>query len=63
MSASSCSTVADAARFARILNNRPGKTLGHMKPSERLAELATSTVGPPRGGTAAGSRDRSVQGR
>jgi IS30 family transposase len=29
----------DLARFAHSLNNRPRKTLGYMKPSERLAEL------------------------
>ncbi|MEA2716383.1 MAG: hypothetical protein QOI99_700, partial [Actinomycetota bacterium] len=29
----------DLAEFARSLNDRPRKTLGFMKPSERLAEL------------------------
>jgi transposase, IS30 family len=29
----------DLARFARSLNNRPRKTLGYMKPSEKLTEL------------------------
>jgi transposase, IS30 family len=33
----------DLARFARSLNNRPRKTLGFMKPSEKLAELLAST--------------------
>jgi len=33
----------DLARFARSLNNRPRKTLGYMKPSERLAELLAHT--------------------
>jgi IS30 family transposase len=32
-------TAEDLAAFARSLNNRPRKTLGYMKPSERLAEL------------------------
>jgi transposase, IS30 family len=35
---------ADLARFARGLNNRPRKTLGFMKPSERLAELFALTA-------------------
>ncbi len=35
---------ADLARFARSLNNRPRKTLGFMKPSERLAELFALTA-------------------
>ena len=30
-------------RIARSLNNRPRKTLGFMKPSERLAELLAHT--------------------
>ncbi len=34
----------DLARFARSLNNRPRKTLGFMKPSERLAELLALTA-------------------
>jgi IS30 family transposase len=34
-------TAADLAGFADSLNNRPRKTLGYMKPSERLAELLT----------------------
>ena len=33
----------DLARFARSLNNRPRKTLGFMKPSEKLAELLAQT--------------------
>jgi IS30 family transposase len=33
----------DLARIARSLNNRPRKTLGFMKPSERLAELLAPT--------------------
>lgn len=33
----------DLARFAASLNNRPRKTLGFMKPSERLAEIVAST--------------------
>jgi IS30 family transposase len=36
-------SVQDLARFARSLNNRPRKTLGYMKPSERLAELLAHT--------------------
>ncbi len=36
-------TAEDLARFARSLNNRPRKTLGYMKPSERLAELLALT--------------------
>ena len=31
------------ARIARSLNNRPRKTLGYMKPSEKLAELIAHT--------------------
>jgi transposase, IS30 family len=37
-------TAEDLARFARSLNNRPRKTLGYMKPSERLAELLAHTA-------------------
>ena len=33
----------DLARIARSLNNRPRKTLGYMKPSEKLAELLALT--------------------
>jgi IS30 family transposase len=36
-------TEEDLDRFARSLNNRPRKTLGFMKPSERLAELLAHT--------------------
>jgi IS30 family transposase len=36
-------TAEDLARFAISLNNRPRKTLGYMKPSERLAELLALT--------------------
>jgi IS30 family transposase len=36
-------TAEDLARFERSLNNRPRKTHGYMKPSERLAELLAST--------------------
>ena len=36
-------TQRDLNRFARSLNNRPRKTLGYMKPSERLAELLAHT--------------------
>jgi len=36
-------TEADLDRFARSLNNRPRKTLGFMKPSERLSELLAHT--------------------
>ena len=32
-------TAHDLADYARSLNNRPRKTLGHMTPSERLTEL------------------------
>lgn len=56
-------TAEDLARFADSLNNRPRKTLGYLKPSERLAELlATSTAGPANGGDA-GSEDLPVPGR
>ena len=34
----------DLARFARSLNNRPRKTLGYMKPSEKLTELLAHTT-------------------
>jgi transposase, IS30 family len=37
-------TAEDLPRFAHSLNNRPRKTLGYMKPSERLAELFASTA-------------------
>ena len=33
----------DLARFARSLNNRPRKTLGYLKPSEKLSELLAHT--------------------
>jgi transposase, IS30 family len=36
-------TADDLARFSYSLNNRPRKTLGYMKPSERLAELLALT--------------------
>jgi IS30 family transposase len=36
-------TAEDLDRFAYSLNNRPRKTLGYMKPSERLAELLALT--------------------
>jgi transposase, IS30 family len=36
-------TAEDLAAFAHSLNNRPRKTLGYMKPSERLAELFAHT--------------------
>ncbi len=36
-------TAEDLARYARSLNNRPRKTLGYMKPSERLAEIIAHT--------------------
>jgi IS30 family transposase len=36
-------TADDLARYARSLNDRPRKTLGYMKPSERLAELLAHT--------------------
>ncbi len=35
---------ADLKRFAASLNNRPRKTLGYMKPSEKLAEFLASLV-------------------
>jgi IS30 family transposase len=34
----------DLARFAASLNNRPRKTLGYLKPSEKLAELLALTT-------------------
>ena len=37
-------TAEDLARFARSLNNRPRKTLGFMKPSEKLSELLAMTA-------------------
>jgi transposase, IS30 family len=36
-------SAADLARFAASLNNRPRKTLGFMKPSEKLAEILART--------------------
>lgn len=36
-------SVEDLAEIARSLNNRPRKTLGYMKPSEKLAELLAPT--------------------
>jgi len=33
----------DLRRFAASLNNRPRKTLGYMKPSEKLAEVLADT--------------------
>ena len=39
----SAHSAADIARIARSLNNRPRKTLGYMKPSEKLAELLAHT--------------------
>jgi IS30 family transposase len=33
----------DLKRFADSLNNRPRKTLGYMKPSEKLAEVLAHT--------------------
>jgi transposase, IS30 family len=36
-------TAEDLARIAANLNNRPRKTLGFMKPSEKLAELLAHT--------------------
>jgi IS30 family transposase len=42
-------SAADIARIARSLNNRPRKTLGYMKPSEKLAEfLAHNRLNAPR---------------
>lgn len=37
-------SASDLARFARSLNNRPRKTLGYMKPSEKLTELLAHTA-------------------
>ena len=39
----SAHTAEELAGFARSLNNRPRKTLGYMKPSEKLAELSAQT--------------------
>jgi transposase, IS30 family len=39
----SAHTADDLAGFARSLNNRPRKTLGYMKPSEKLAEFLAHT--------------------
>jgi transposase, IS30 family len=36
-------TAEDLAEFARSLNNRPRKTLGYLKPSEKLAEILATT--------------------
>jgi IS30 family transposase len=36
-------TADDLTRYARSLNNRPRKTLGYLKPSERLAEILAHT--------------------
>jgi IS30 family transposase len=36
-------TAEDLARYAGSLNDRPRKTLGYLKPSERLAELLAQT--------------------
>ena len=38
---------ADLARCAASLNNRPRKTLGYMKPSEKLAALLAHRLKPP----------------
>jgi IS30 family transposase len=37
-------TAEELASYARSLNNRPRKTLGYMKPSERLTELLAHTA-------------------
>jgi IS30 family transposase len=37
-------TAVDFARHARSLNDRPRKTLGYLKPSERLAEILAHTA-------------------
>ena len=37
-------SVDDLAKISRSLNNRPRKTLGIMKPSEKLAELLAHTA-------------------
>jgi len=37
-------SAADLKRFAASLNNRPRKTLGYMKPSEKLAEILALTA-------------------
>ena len=34
----------DLARYARSLNDRPRKTLGYLKPSERLTEILAHTA-------------------
>jgi IS30 family transposase len=39
----SAHTADDLQQFARSLNNRPRKTLGYMKPSEKLADLLAPT--------------------
>lgn len=37
-------TAVDLARYARSLNDRPRKTLGYLKPSERPAEILAHTT-------------------
>ena len=34
----------DLSRIAALLNDRPRKTLGYLKPSEKLAELVAMTA-------------------
>jgi IS30 family transposase len=36
-------SVKDLDAIAKSLNNRPRKTLGYLKPSEKLAELLATT--------------------
>lgn len=40
-------TAEELARIARSLNNRPRKTLGYTKPSEKLAELIAHRLNAP----------------
>jgi IS30 family transposase len=40
----SAHSAADLARIAASLNNRPRKTLGFMKPLEKLAKLLARTI-------------------
>jgi IS30 family transposase len=50
----------DLARFARSLNDRPRKTLGFMKPSEKLTEIdlrRISRIAPERDSTVEPTRD------